>query len=69
MVSNCANPDCGAEFLYLHEGTVFTIELPDKSVQCYWLCKSCARHMRVVYDPSEGVKVVARPGMRDALAA
>jgi hypothetical protein len=24
MLSFCANPDCGAEFLYLHEGEVFS---------------------------------------------
>lgn len=65
MVTNCANPDCDAEFLYLHEGELFVIELPDKGAAHYWLCPSCAPYMRVVYDPSEGAKVVAKSGVAD----
>jgi hypothetical protein len=67
MVSKCANPDCGAEFLYLHEGELFVIELPDKGVKHSWLCPSCAPHMRVAYDPSEGAKVVSKAGILDAV--
>jgi hypothetical protein len=63
MVTNCANPNCSAEFLYLHEGEVFVIELPDNSVEHYWLCPSCARYLRVAYDESGGVKVVAKSGV------
>ena len=59
MVSNCANPECNAEFLYLHDGELFVIELPDKKVAYYWLCPSCARNLRVVFDPVEGAKVIA----------
>jgi hypothetical protein len=60
MVFNCANPACSAEFLYLYEGELFVIELPNRTVQRYWLCAACAPSMRVVYDPGEGVKVVPR---------
>ncbi len=60
MVSNCANPECAMEFRYLHEGELFTIELPDRTVQHYWLCGVCAAHMRVVYDASMGTAVVAK---------
>jgi hypothetical protein len=65
MVSHCANPECGADFLYLHDGEVFLIQLPDKTVECHWLCRSCAPNMHVVYMRSEGVKVVPRAGLLD----
>lgn len=61
MLLNCANPNCTAEFLYLYEGELFLIELPDRTVQRYWLCGACARSMRVVYDVIEKtVKVLPR---------
>jgi hypothetical protein len=60
MVSFCANPECGAEFLYLHEGELFVIELPHDGVECYWLCAACARDLRVVYNLPEGAKVVPK---------
>jgi hypothetical protein len=66
MVSFCANPDCGAGFLYLHEGELFVIELPHDGVECYWLCSSCAPYMRVGYDASGRAKVVAKSGALDA---
>ena len=60
MLLNCANPKCNAEFLYLYEGEVILIELPDRSVQRYWLCGACASSMRVVYDPVVGIKIVPK---------
>jgi hypothetical protein len=60
MLFNCVNPDCGADFLYLYEGELIVIELPDRTVRRYWLCGACAPYMRVVYDPCEGVKLVAK---------
>jgi hypothetical protein len=60
MLLSCANPNCSAEFLYLYEGELILIELPDRTVQRYWLCGACAPYMRVVYDSSEGVKIVAK---------
>jgi hypothetical protein len=60
MLFNCANPNCNAEFLYLYEGELIVFELPDRTVQRYWLCGACAPYMRVVYDPSEGVQIVAK---------
>ncbi len=59
MVKNCANPDCGAEFLYLHEGELFVIPFSDH-VENYWLCPLCAPSMRVAYDASQGARVVPR---------
>ncbi len=60
MVHFCANRDCDAEFLYLHEGVLFVIELPGDGVEYYWLCPSCAPIMRVVCDASGDAKVVRK---------
>lgn len=65
MVSNCANPECGADFLYLHEGELFVIKLPDETVQLSWLCPLCAPYMNVVCDADGEVRVVARSGVFD----
>lgn len=60
MVSKCANPQCGAAFLYLHQGKLFRIETdagwpqdpPDPSarkpirrLEYFWLCDDCAAQM------------------------
>jgi len=65
MVSKCANPECDAEFLYLHEGELFVIELPEKGVAYYWLCATCATYLRVVFDAVEGAKVIANLDILD----
>jgi hypothetical protein len=64
MILNCANPNCTADFLNLYEGEWIVIELPDRTVERYWLCGACAPHLCVVYDPMEGVTVVARPAIK-----
>jgi len=63
MILNCANPNCTADFLNLYEGEWIVIELPDRTVQRYWLCGACAPHLCVVCDPIEGVTVVSRPAI------
>ncbi|HEX6505792.1 MAG TPA: hypothetical protein VF011_21325 [Terriglobales bacterium] len=60
MLLNCANPKCSAEFLHLYDGELIVIELPDRTVQRYWLCGACAPYMNVVYDPVEGIKIVPK---------
>lgn len=50
MVSECANPGCGAQFLYFGEGKLLTIRRQTGStsgwqVEFFWLCGDCARHM------------------------
>jgi hypothetical protein len=50
MVSECANPGCGAQFLYFGEGKLVTLRRPVQSpsgshVEFFWLCGDCARHM------------------------
>ena len=67
MLLNCANPDCSAEFLYLHEGELFVIELPNRAVERYWLCRECSRSMGVTYNPSEGVRVIPREVAKESV--
>jgi hypothetical protein len=48
MVSQCANLECGAPFLYLRHGKLFKIERPGYSarhsrVEYFWLCGNCVR--------------------------
>lgn len=60
MLLNCANPGCSAEFLYLYEGQLFLIELPNRRVERYWLCRECSLSMGVIYDKSEGIKLITK---------
>jgi len=50
MVSECSNPACRAPFLYLRDGRVFSLLRPPSplggsTVEHFWLCGSCARHL------------------------
>jgi hypothetical protein len=66
MISFCSNPECGSPFLYLHEGELFVIRLPDNAVQHYWLCPACAPFFHLIHDPATGAKVVKNSGVLDA---
>jgi len=68
MVSKCANSACSATFRYLHQGTLFHVEIasagPEKAgnyetatLERFWLCAECSRKMTVVSDPT-GILVV-----------
>ena len=61
MLSKCANPQCRAAFLYLHQGKLFRIETeagshqdpaadsgarkPVRRLEYFWLCDDCASQM------------------------
>jgi hypothetical protein len=52
MVSRCANPDCGAPFLYLRPGKLFVMPRSGFStrrsrVEYFWLCGNCAGKMTI----------------------
>ena len=34
MLAKCANPECGARFRYLNEGTVYIAEWPSEGAAC-----------------------------------
>ncbi len=79
MLSKCANPACLAPFLYLHEGTIFNIEVATapatdsdgnvmrgRKLEHYWLCGNCARCMTVVYEHGRVITRLARPALTAA---
>lgn len=42
MVSQCANPDCGAPFLYLRRGRRRGLPARQWRVEYFWRCGNCA---------------------------
>lgn len=64
MVSMCANPECGADFLYMYEGQIFLIQQLDKTIRPFWLCNRCAAEMEVVCGPLGTAKVVPKSSSR-----
>ena len=59
MLARCLNPNCGTPFSYLHEGRIFQIEqvrvapgISDlkRSVESYWLCRTCSSKLKVVVE-------------------
>jgi hypothetical protein len=56
VLAKCANPACGAHFLYLHEGRIFNFPFSDDGtpgkglgrVEHFWLCGRCAASLTVV---------------------
>lgn len=59
MLSRCLNPNCGTPFSYLHEGRIFQIERVrvapgsqelQRSVESYWLCRSCSSRLKVIVE-------------------
>jgi hypothetical protein len=61
MVSQCANPDCGAPFLYLREGKLFVIPRPGfaarhSRVEYFWLCGNCAAKLKIASSRDCGVR-------------
>ena len=59
MVSNCVNPECTNEFLYLRDGELFVVR-SQHSVEYFWLCPECSVEYRVVYEPKRGALIVAK---------
>ena len=70
MVGYCANEGCNAEFLYLHSGTLYVYQCPDKGATYAWLCETCCQYLRIQFDATGTVKVVPRTEvLREATAA
>lgn len=68
MVSQCANPDCGAPFLYLREGKLFVVPRTGTSanhskVEYFWLCGNCAAKLKIT--SSHDYEVLLTPGAQD----
>jgi hypothetical protein len=63
MVSRCANPDCGAPFLYLRQGKLFVMPRPGFSarhsrVEYFWLCGNCAGNLTIESFRDGGVPIL-----------
>ena len=65
MVSQCANPGCGAPFLYLRDGRLVAIRragtTSSGSVEFFWLCGTCATHLKIEIAVNGSMNVVPRP--------
>jgi hypothetical protein len=72
MVSTCANPRCSAKFLYLHDGTLFSLKSQPTSdygaaggIKYFWLCPTCSTTMTLVFDRVTGVRVARKPSPKE----
>jgi hypothetical protein len=75
VLHKCANPVCAAQFLYLHQGWLFEVEihhfesLPgdsraksrngNRDVERWWLCQPCAARVSLQFDPRLGMLMVS----------
>jgi hypothetical protein len=68
MVSQCANPKCEAQFLYLGKGQLFALRrekhLHELSrLEFFWLCSDCAPEFKLEVTSNGALNVVPRaPG-------
>jgi len=66
MVSQCANPACGASFLYFGEGQLITVRhhahsATESTVEFFWLCGECATRMNLEVEPDGEMSLIPRP--------
>ena len=75
MLHKCANPVCGAQFRYLHQGWLFEVEIHhvesissggrgkswngNRQVERWWLCELCAACISLQFDPQRGLVMVS----------
>ena len=74
MVSHCANPGCGAQFLYFGEGHLIAVRRATASpegatVEFFWLCGECASYLDLEVPRDGGPHVVPRHCCPDLRAA
>lgn len=74
MLHKCANPACCAQFQYLHQGSLFEVEMQyfesppcdgegrvcrgKGHVERWWLCDHCSAHFALRFDPRRGLNCV-----------
>ncbi|HLJ30151.1 MAG TPA: hypothetical protein VKY85_25820 [Candidatus Angelobacter sp.] len=71
MVSQCANPECGAQFLYFGEGELVAVPrrerlLTDSRVEFFWLCGNCASHLHLEVAVDGAMNLVSRRVLQTA---
>ena len=67
MVSQCANPECGAPFLYFRQGKLIALRHRGETVrvgrvELFWLCRECANHITLEVKLQGGLKLIPKPG-------
>ena len=74
MVSQCANPGCGAQFMYFGEGKLVAVRRPAASpaqatVEFFWLCADCAMHLNLAVPVEGAPMIVPRAGTAAMMTA
>jgi hypothetical protein len=69
VVSQCANPDCGAPFLYFRHGKLIALRhrgetAPAARVEFFWLCGECANHITLEVKLHGGMNLIPKTGSR-----
>jgi hypothetical protein len=71
VLQKCANPDCDAQFRYLHEGKLFEVEIQYREgmlgstqhemsagkIELWWLCNKCAPRVTLRFDKQHGLLI------------
>jgi hypothetical protein len=61
MVTQCANPECRAQFLYLRAGKLFALRRSgahSPRVEFFWLCSNCGGSPEPASFLPDGVRLV-----------
>jgi hypothetical protein len=62
VVSHCANPDCGAPFLYLRDGKLFAVPRPNSksAIEYFWLCGACSTQLELEFGQQDQLPIVVQ---------
>jgi len=70
MVSQCANPECGAEFLYFGDGQLVAVEprvnSSNSTPELFWLCGNCIQHMKMKVGTNGSMDLIPCHNFSDA---
>ena len=60
MVSQCANPGCGAPFLYFRDGRLFAAPRKNSpaGIEYFWLCAHCAQDVDLKFSERDNEPTV-----------
>ncbi len=74
MLAKCANPICGAHFLYLNRGRIYNVPIygadersptGPKRVEHFWLCSDCCITLTLVWRKGRAEVQERRPLLTD----
>lgn len=65
MISQCANPGCGRELLYLRSGKIYLFDVAvntgGRRREHFWLCGECSASMVLICVNQSEVRITRRP--------